>query len=256
MEVGQRVGERAALEAEEAFLVPVRDVLGAGIHIDTEIEQVADREASAGGGGLKHVQPLDDQHVGGADGDLGVGNDVVRQMRVEGSVHLAGPALHGTDEPQQGSTVVALREALAIHDAAAFQFGVREQEAIGGHEVDARGALPAAHQFPEQSRHRRLADSDRASDADDEGCACRTGTEKSGGRAVKLLGSLGIQIEQTTEREVDLLDLLKVERVTEPPQFDELGLRQRSGHRGSQRGPVAAIQLDERRQLAVVLVAV
>ena len=83
MEERVGVGERPALQLEKTFLIPASDVLGAGVHVDGEVEQVADREAVAGSGRLEHVESLDDEDVGLAHDDLGVRHNVVAQVRVE-----------------------------------------------------------------------------------------------------------------------------------------------------------------------------
>ena len=80
MEERLRVAERAALQLEESLLVPTGDVLGAGVDVHGEVEQVAHREAMSRPGGLQHVETLDDEDVGLTHDDLGIRHDVVAQV--------------------------------------------------------------------------------------------------------------------------------------------------------------------------------
>ena len=65
--------------------------------------------------------------------------------------------------------VVALRKALPLHQPLGLQHGVREEEAVGGDEVDLRRRRPALQKLAQDAGGRGLADRHRAADADDEG---------------------------------------------------------------------------------------
>ena len=74
-------------------------------------------------------------------------------------------------EGQQAAGVVALREPLAVHDAAVVEHPVRVQEPVGGDQVHLRMGRPAGHQGLQDARrgalaHRHAAGAD---DADSDG---------------------------------------------------------------------------------------
>ena len=80
------------------------------------------------------------------------GDDVVVQVRVDGRGDLADAGLHVGDELQQPLDVVALGEALPVHDAARLQHAVRVEEAVGGDQVDLRMVRPAGEQLAQDAR--------------------------------------------------------------------------------------------------------
>ena len=134
---------------------------------------------------LEDVEALDDEDVWPIHDDLRVRDDVVAQVRVERGPRLRGAALDLRDEAQQRPLVVGLREALALHESAAFEFRVRVQEAVGRDELDPGGVLPAAEELTQQSGHGRLADGNRAGHADDKRGGCAALAEESARGAVQ-----------------------------------------------------------------------
>ena len=154
------VGEGTVFESEEAVDEPLRDVFGIGIHVDGEVEQVADCHLVGRGRRLEHVQSLDDDDIRAPNRDDGIRNDVVLHVGVEGSADLGRPTLDVGEELYERTPVVGLGEALAVHDAAALELRVGVEEAVGGHELDARGVGPAAHELAQQARDGGLADGD------------------------------------------------------------------------------------------------
>ncbi|KKM59256.1 hypothetical protein VT69_02945 [Yersinia pestis] len=52
VKVGVRIRERALLKAEEALLVPARDIARASIDIHGEVEQITHRQSAPGNGRL------------------------------------------------------------------------------------------------------------------------------------------------------------------------------------------------------------
>lgn len=76
--VGTRKGAR--LELQEPVDIPILDVFGVGIDVDSEIEQVGERQVLTDRGRLKDVEPLDDEDVGAGDNNRVVRNDVVREV--------------------------------------------------------------------------------------------------------------------------------------------------------------------------------
>ena len=123
---------------------------------------------AAGRRRLQHVETLDDQDVGPAHDDLGARHDVVDQVRVDGARTSAAPLFTCDTKRGQRAAVVRLGEALALHQAAALELGVRPEEPVGGDQLDAGRVVPAAQQLVQQARGRRLADGDRPGDADHE----------------------------------------------------------------------------------------
>jgi hypothetical protein len=65
-----------------------------------------------------------------------------------------------------------------------------------------------------------------------------------------------IEIQQPTEGQVDLGDLGQVERVAESEQALDVGLVERERQAGREGGPIATVDLEERREAAVVRAAV
>jgi len=177
--------------------------------------------------------------------DLRVRHDVVAEVGVERCAHLGGAALDLGHEPEQRPAVVRLREALALHQAAALELGVREQEAVRRHELDPGGVVPAGEQLAQQARDARLADGHGAGDADHERRGLRALAEEVARDAMELLGAADVQVEQAAEREVDLLDLPEVQRVAEAAQLHDLGLLERKPGVLRQLGPVGTAQLHE-----------
>ena len=105
--------------------------------------------------------------VGLADIDRLALDDVVDDVAVHRCVRGGGAALQLAEELQQPSGVVALREALAIHEAAVFEHLVGVQEAVGRHQVDLGMVGPPRQQCLEDSGEGALADRHAAGDADD-----------------------------------------------------------------------------------------
>ena len=112
----------------------------AGVDVDGEVEEVADRQAGAAVVAdprrLQDVEALDDHDVGALDHDLLVGDDVVDQVGVRRRLDLVLAGLDVHHEPQQRPAVVGLREALAVQQAAALELGVGVEEAVGGDQRD------------------------------------------------------------------------------------------------------------------------
>ena len=83
-------------------------------------------------------------------------------------------------EGDEGRAVVGLGEPLAGDEGAFVQDPVRVEEPVGRHQVHARRGVPAGEQQLEEARDRRLADGDRAGDADDEGGRVGLGLSEEG----------------------------------------------------------------------------
>jgi hypothetical protein len=94
-----------------------------------------------------------------------IGHHVVEE--VLGARAGAAAGLDIRQEAQQGPQVVALGEALALHQAFALENDVGIEKAVSGDEIDLRNIRPARQQRPEEARRGRLAHRDRARQADD-----------------------------------------------------------------------------------------
>src|SRR6478735_7541449 len=248
VEVGVGVGEGGAAQAEEAVDVPPLDVLGAGVDVDREVEEVADRQAGAAvrqhPRRLEHVEALDDEHVGAADQGPGAGDDVVGQVRIDRGGDLLHARLDLGHEPEQRPAVVGLGEALALQQPPALELGVGVEETVGRDELDPRGAGPAAEELAQDPGGRGLAHGDRAGDADEERRALGLLAQEVGGDPVQAGGGADVEVEQPRDRQVDLLDLLEVEPVPEPAQAGDVGFAQAQGVLVAQPGPRRTVELD------------
>ena len=256
-EVRRGVAEGGLAQPPEAVDVPAADVAGGRVDVDAEVEEVRDRQAGAavvaGPGRLQHVEALDDHDVGALDHDLLVG-DVVDEVGVDRRLDLVLAGLDVDDEPEQRLAVVGLREALALHQAAALELGVGEQEAVGGHQRDRRVLGPVREHLLQHPGGGRLADRHRAGQPDHERRARGVGAvEELLLAAVQPAGGLDVHAEQAGQREVDLLDLVEVELVTQAPQPVDLLGAERLRRRRRQCGPGGPVELDVRGALGAVL---
>ena len=131
----------------------------------------------------------------------------------------------------QRAHVVALGESLAAHQPARFEHRVREQEAVGGDEVDARVIGPAAEQRLQHARDRALARRDAARDADHVRHLRVQVAEERLGDDVQVTGRREAQVQQPRQRQVDVFDLAQLDRLVEPAQRVEVGLGERERRR-------------------------
>ena len=250
VEVGVRVGERPALQAQEALDVPLLDVGRAGIDVDGEVEKVAHGDAGAGCR-LQHVDAFDDEHLRPFHDDLGIRHDVVDQVRVHRSAHLGGAALHLGNEAGQRPAVVALGEPLALQQPAPLELLVRPEETVGGDQFDVRGVWPSGQQLAQQPRDRRLADRDRSGDADHERGRLRVLMQEGRRRLARRPRTGDVQVEQPAERQVDLRHLGQVERITQAEQALDVGVVEREWQARCEGGPIVSVDLEERCEAAV-----
>ena len=188
---------------------------------------------------------------GPVDLDPLVRHHVVDEMRVDRRAHRPAPGLHVGEEAQQRRQVVALRKALLLHQAFALEHGVRQQEAVGGDEIDLRHVRPARQQRLQHARGGRLADRDRAGDADDVGHLGLGGAEEVLLHDEQPLRRRHVEREQARDRQVDLLDLLHVEAVVQRAHARHLVRRQRHRRVFAQRRPLAARERQVGRKAVV-----
>jgi len=127
----------------------------------------------------------------------------------------------------ESRTVVAFRKTLALHQTAFLEHGVREEKAIGRHEIDAWICWTACQQRAQYSRGGALAGGDAAADGDDVGNLRRRVAQKTRGDAMKLAYGGNVQIQQTRKREIDLLDLGHRQRFIQAAQLRDVVRRKR-----------------------------
>ena len=248
LEVRIRVSEGALFEPNEPLSEPVRDVCGASIHVDGEVEEVTDGEWVLHGGGLQHVEPLHDEDVGLGDGDELVWQDVVDEVRVHRDRDLGDPALHLCDEAQQSLTVIRLREAFAVRDASALELIVRQQKSVGGDEFDAWSLWPAGKQVAKDARHGRFSDRNRPGDSDYKRGFRGGLAEKFAGARVQLSLAGGVLIEEATQWPVHLIDFGQVERFTESSKRVKFSVGEGQWRIVCEPSPRCPVNLSERGQ--------
>ena len=142
VEIGPRILEDRGAQRQESIDVPRLDIGFVRVHVDREVEEIRDEHTRGPAGRdlarLEHVQAFDDHDVGPVDDLVVAGHDVVRLMRVDRRSHVGLADAHGGHELDQPPHVVALRKPLAREQAALLEHGVREQEPVGGDEIDTR----------------------------------------------------------------------------------------------------------------------
>ena len=173
------------------------------------------------------------------------GDDVVDDVAVDGRPHLVGPALEVAQEPQQAAGVVALGEALALHQPALGEHGVGVQEPVRGHEVDLRVVGPAGQQRLQDAGERALADGHAAGDADHVRHPRRHRAEERRRHPGQVLGRADVQVEQARQRQVDRRHLVEVDALVDAPQLGEVVLAEGQRGRRAQRRPVVATEREE-----------
>ncbi|SLH43744.1 Uncharacterised protein [Mycobacteroides abscessus subsp. abscessus] len=249
VEVRVGIGERGLAQREKALHIPLLDVFDTRVDIDGEVEQIRDHQPRTG---LQHIESLDDENVGLADTVQLARHDVVGDVRIDRCAHLLGAGFHLGDEPQQFAAVVALRESFAVHDAAAGEFGGGIEESIRCDQIHTRMVLPAREQGLQHARGGRFADRHTARHADHEGhLPIRVFLpEEGGGGREQALPRGDLEVDQSSEREVDLGDLLEVDLFAETAQADQLFLGEHQGSRFAQCSPLLAIEFHIGARLA------
>ena len=173
------------------------------------------------------------------------GHDVVDDVAVDGRPHLVGAALEVAQELQQAAGVVALGEALALHQPALGEHGVGVQEPVRGDEVDLRVVGPAGQQRLQDAGERALADGHAAGDADHVRHPRRHRAEERRRHPGQVLGRADVQVEQARQRQVDRRHLVEVDALVDAPQLGQVVLAQRQRGRRAQRRPVVAPEREE-----------
>ena len=124
-----------------------------------------------------------------------------------------------------------------------MQDPVRVEEAVGRHQVHARGGIPAGEQELEEARDGRFADGDRAGDADDEGGRVAFGLSEEG---VPFGGSaaapVDVELQQCAQGAVNRVDLGHVDGVAQRCDAVDVLLRERQGSAIGEAVPLGAIE--------------
>ena len=169
------------------------------------------------------------------------GHHIVDEVRIDRGRHLWLAGLHIGEEAQDRRAVIALREALALHQAAPLELGIGQEEAVGGDELDLGRVGPAREQRLEHARRGRLADGDRAGDADDVGdLDLGLGHQEALRRLEQPLRGRDIEREQARERQVDRDDLVERDRIVDRLQLGQVVDRERQRRIGAQMRPLVA----------------
>ena len=243
-EIALRIAEGGFAQAHEAFKIPLLQHVLLGVDEHREVEIVGDigngLAVARRPAGLQHGEAFDDQDVGPVDGDAAAGHDVIDEVRVDRRLDVPLAGLDVGEEVQQRLGVVALRKTLLLHQVFAFERGVREQEAVGGDEIDLRRVRPARQQRLQHARGGRLADRDRAGDADDEGDLDVGRAEEGLAGACELLLGRDVEGQEARDRQVDRLDLVDRQLVGEGFQPRHLFGRQRHRRIGTLGCPFGA----------------
>src|SRR5699024_2717896 len=127
--------------------VPTPDVPAGRVDVQRKVEEVANGQpgpaVTARAGRGEHVQPLDNDDLGPLDGDDLIGN-VVGQMRVDGSVDAFLARFDVDRDSQQRLAGIGFGDPLAVHDAAALEFGIGQEKTVGGDKLNPRMCRIAA----------------------------------------------------------------------------------------------------------------
>lgn len=124
-----RLAESRRTKLQEPLDEPVADVGLVGVHVDGEVDQVANgqRGVAAGRrprGRLQDVESFEDEDVWTVDNGVLVGDDVVDDVAVDGCGDVWAASFDVADELEQGGGVVGLGEAFAVDEAAGLEVGV------------------------------------------------------------------------------------------------------------------------------------
>ena len=169
---------------------------------------------------------------------------VVGEMGVDRDLEVLGSSLGPGDEFEEGSAVVALGEALSVHQPSLLQHRVGIEEPVGGHQLDPRVLGPSGEELLENAGDRRLPHRHRTGDPDHEGPGPRWGTEERVGDGRQLMAALDVQVEETGQGEEAVLDHVDVEIDVDSPDLLEIRLGEGQRGVGPQRGPLITGEIE------------
>jgi len=141
-----------------------------------------------------------------------------------------------------------------VHKISPVQLGVGVKKTIGGHEVNAGVVLPPGQQCLQHARGCRLSDRHAPGDADYEGhrpVGILPGfAEELRGCGEQALPGGHLQVDQPSQRQINLFDLEQVDLFTEPAQADQLLFGELERSRHPQRPPLSSVELHIRAGFA------
>gem|GEM_PF-5711310 len=149
LKVGVFAGERGRAQLEETIDVPLLDELLVGIDVDRKIEVVRDGHRDGTGcraRWLEHVEALDDEDVGAIHVDVGVGHDVVGDVRVHRGFCVRVAGLHRGEERDEGRAVVGLGKTFSPKQAFGTEYRIGEKETICRDQINSRGLFPSGQE--------------------------------------------------------------------------------------------------------------
>ena len=246
-EKAARIAERRLAQAHEALDVPFLQQLFVGVEEHREVEEIGDERDVAALArqpvGQQHVEPLDDQDVGPVDDDLLARHDVVDEVRIDRRGDIALARLDLGEEADERHAVVALGEALALHQPVALELGVGMEKAVGRQQLHLGRVGPARQHRLQHARRRRFADRHRAGDADDVGHLAVVGAEEALRRLEQPLRRRDIERQQARQRQIDRFDLLERDRIVGRLQLAQIVDGQRQLGVGAQLRPFVAAEM-------------
>ncbi len=223
------------------------------VEVDREVEEVGHegngRAVPGQAGGLQDIQPFDDEDVRAFDHPLLPRDPIVDEVRVERRRHPLLAGLHLVEKAQQRGGVVALGKTLALHEAVGGEFGVRQQEPIGGDEIDLGRVRPAGEEGGEDARGGGFAHRHRSGQPDDVGeLRLALGDEEALGRLEQTLRRCNVEGEQPGQGKVDLHDLFDGDRVVQGFQPFEIVGVEGEGSVGAQMRPLLSAEVTVGRE--------
>ena len=108
---------------------------------------------------------------------------------------------------------------------------------------------PAPEQRLEETGDGALARGDAAADADHVGNACGLVPQERLGHDPQVTGRGEPEVQEPSEREVDVFDLAQLERLVQAAQRADVGFREGERRRRPERAPLGAVEVDVRAQL-------
>ena len=229
-EEGVRILEGRTLELQKTFDVPLSYVRHIRIYVNTEIEEVRHKDLSLrlSGDGLdlqdidafynKDIGIIDDLHL--------IGDNIVVEMRVDGGLKIGTATLDSRKEAKETDGIVTLREALTVEDTTSFELGIGIEITVGSDEVDMRCRGIHRKELAKNPRCRALSYRHTTGNADDIGDLDTPTVKKRIVLCMKPLSMRDVYLQKPAQGEVDILYLLKRERLIEPLQLRKVDLLQ------------------------------
>ena len=175
---------------------------------------------------MKNIEALEDQDVGLTDRCCLTVDDVVDDVTVDGCFDDRLSTLEVAKKLQQSSSVVTLGKALAIHDPALVKDAVRLEETVSRDQIDFRVIRPASEQSLKNSSKRALADGHASCNTDHVRHLGGKSAEKCRTDLVQVLCRRNVEIQETSEGQIDRRNLFEVDLLVDTAQPFQVGLAQ------------------------------